>query len=165
MSENRLCRYFALIALIILALPVFGQEQCKGYTHSRDGEVEAVYNLIIENKIIECIPSKASDYLECGSKGAILWGDAISKSLTAATPDAGSSVILTDTKKQRYHYVFVGYSESGLSSLPRFSQDCSLELMYFSPMRLVMSDDPSRHALLVWVRRFNAFLPATRPLL
>lgn len=165
MNQHGICQCFALIAWITLALPVFGQEPCKGYTHSRDGEVEAVYNLIIENGIAECTPTKASDYLECGSKGAVLWGDAISKILTASEPIAGSSVILTDAKKQRYHYVFAGYSESALAGLPRFSQDCRLELLYFSPMSLVMSEDPSRHALLVWVRRFNAFLPSSKPLL
>ncbi len=72
-------------------------------------------------------------------------------------------MMLTDAKKQRYHYTFTGYSESALVGLPRFSSDCSFELMYFSPMRLVMPGDPSRHALLVWVRRFNAFLPSPEP--
>lgn len=100
MNQHGICQYFALIAWITLALPVFGQEPCKGYTHSRDGEVEAVYNLIIENGIVECTPTKTSDYLECGSKGAVLWGDAISRILTASEPITGSLVILTDAKSR-----------------------------------------------------------------
>lgn len=147
----------------MIGTPALSQESCKGYSHSRDSEVEAVYNLITNDEIIECSQVKNADSLQCGAKGALLWGDAISAKLSAVDPIIGSSVILTDSKRQRYHYTFTGYSESVLAGLPRFSSDCRFELIYFSPMLLVMSDDPSRHALLVWVRRFNAFLPSSKP--
>lgn len=147
----------------MIGTPALSQEPCKGYAHSRDGEIEAVYKLIINDEIVECSQVRNSDYLQCGNNGALLWGDAISAKLSAGDPIIGSSVILTDAKKQRYRYTFTGYSESALAGLLRFSSDCSFGLMYFSPMLLVMSDDPSRHALLVWVRRFNAFLPSSKP--
>jgi len=153
----------AIIACAMLGAPALSQEPCKGYSHSLDGEVEAVYKLITNDEIVECSQAKNADSLQCGNKGALLWGDAISAKLSAVDPIIGSSVILTDAKRQRYRYTFIGYSESPLAGLPRFSSDCRFELIYFSPMRLVMSDDPSRHALLVWVRRFNAFLPSSKP--
>ena len=153
----------ALIAFALIGTPAFSQELCKGYSHSRDGEIEAIYKLIINNEVFECSQVRNADYLQCGNKGSFLWGDAISAKLSTGDPIPGSSVILTDAKKQRYRYTSTSYSESALTGLPRFSSDCSFELMYFSPMRLVMPEDPSRHALLVWVRRFNAFLPSSKP--
>jgi len=156
MKLNKLYNYMALIVSALIGAPTFSSDLCKGYTHSRDGEIKDVYNLVINNEIVECSPAANDTYLYCGTNGAILWGNPIRQKV-------GSSMMLTDAKKQRYHYTFTGYSESALVGLPRFSSDCSFELMYSSPMRLVMSGDPSRHALLVWVRRFNAFLPSPEP--
>ena len=119
----------------MIGAPALSQEPCKGYAHSRDGEIEAVYKLIINDEIVECSQVRNADYLQGGSKGALLWGDAISAKLSAGDPIIGSSVILIDAKKQRYRYTFTGYSESALSDLPRFSSDCSFELMYLYPFR------------------------------
>jgi hypothetical protein len=163
MKLNKLFKYMALIVSALIGAPTFSADLCKGYTHSRDGEIQAVYNLVINNEIVECSSAANDTYLYCGTNGAMLWGDAIDKKLSTGDPAIGSSVILTDSKKQRYHYRFTGYSESALATLPRFSPDCHFELMYFSPMQFVMSNDPSRYALLVWVRRFNAFLPSPEP--
>ena len=163
MNPRKSYRSIAFIACAIIGTPALSQEPCKGYSHSRDGEIEAVYKLIIKDEIVECSQARNSDYLQCGNKGALLWGDAISAKLSSGDPIIGSSAILTDAKKQRFRYTFTGYSESALAGLPRFSSGCSFELLYFSPMRLVMSGDPSRHALLVWVRRFNAVLPSSKP--
>ena len=143
--------------------PALSQDPCKGYAHSRDSEIQSIYQLVFNDEIYECNQVRNADYLQCGNNGALLWGDAISAKLSAGDPVIGSSVILTDAKKQRYRYIFTGYSESALASLPRFTSDCRLELMYFSPMQLVMSDDASGRALLVWVRRFNSFLPTSKP--
>ena len=44
----------ALIVSALIGAPTFSADLCKGYTHSRDGEIQAVYNLVINNEIVEC---------------------------------------------------------------------------------------------------------------